>query len=101
MNWAINLINKLTSNDLYGHKWRLTQHFKEAILEGNVQDLKCKALSLELLSIDVEMKTVKLRIKIEDQNKKGLTYLDYEDGIAIGNTLTILDLNHSMEITIT
>lgn len=82
----------------YNTKWKLTEKFKQHVLEGDVQALKAKALQLEFLQINEDY--IQLKIKVTDQNGDGISYIDYKDTIKIGDTITLMDLNHLLIITI-
>ena len=102
-NWAINLCKILTRSK-YNTRWALTQkckeQFFEELLNGKVSTLKCKGLELEVLDIDKDDLTVQLRIKIVDQNRDNVNYVDADATLSKGESLTLLDLNHALEITI-
>ncbi len=102
-NWAITLC-KILIRERYNARWALTQKFKEQffeeLLEGKVSTLKCKGLEIEVLDIDRGDLTVQLRIKIVDQNRDNVNYVDGTAKLSKGESLTLLDLNHALEITI-
>lgn len=102
--WARRLMGIL-GGEQFDHKWQLTQNFKKVILQGNVEDFVCKALCIEILQVRKdtqfpECDRVELRIKIQGQDKDDAIYLDCKDGLMVGDTLTVLDLNHAFVINI-
>ena len=102
-NWAINLC-KILMRERYNARWAFPQKVKEQffkeLLEGKASTLKCKGLEIEVLDIDRDDLTVQLRIKIVDQNRDNINYVDGTAKLSKGESLTLLDLNHAFEITI-
>lgn len=92
--WLVKILGVAT------HRWRGSTHLTETLISGDIKDLKCKALQIEILEIDLEYESVKLRIKIIDQLFKDVTYVDYNTNLCAGESVTVLDLNHALEIKI-